>query len=303
MRREFEMTSETIAALRPKQRPIRATAARPQASGVNSILFYVHDDDRLDARLQAALSIARTCSAHLQLLSVVPIEAYTVSDGFGGMFVSAEIGEALQEQAAKVRAQVERQLSKEDVRWDYQSVTGVTIAELAERAALSDLVIMGREPRERDFGRTAIGLAGQLLHRSSTPLFIPANGDVSPDLTGRAVIAWNGSFEAANAVRSSIGLLRMAADVRIVRYAEPERRVFPSTTLLEYLSRHDVHAELDEREPQGDVAANLSTYALAAGADYLLMGGYGHSRAGEFLFGGVTRELLRECPVSLVVAH
>jgi nucleotide-binding universal stress UspA family protein len=33
------------------------------------------------------------------------------------------------------------------------------------------------------------------------------------------------------------------------------------------------------------------------------MGGYSHSRAGEFLFGGVTRDLLRACPISLVMAH
>jgi nucleotide-binding universal stress UspA family protein len=293
------MSPETITALKPRQR----TTARRIDSGVRSVLFHVHQDDQLDQRLQAALSIARTCSAHLQLLSVVPIEAYTITDGFGGMFVSPEIGDALEEEASQVRERIECQLNKEDVSWDYASCTSVTINILAEHAALADIAILGREPRELDFGRSAIGLTGQLLHRSHTPLFIPARGDANPDLGGTAVIAWNGSFEAANAVRSVIGLLRLASDVRIVRYAEPLPSVFPDTRLLEYLSRHGIHAELDEREPHGDVSANLATYALTAGASYLVIGGYSHSRMGEYLYGGVTRDLLRDCAVSLIVAH
>jgi nucleotide-binding universal stress UspA family protein len=38
-------------------------------------------------------------------------------------------------------------------------------------------------------------------------------------------------------------------------------------------------------------------------AEYVVMGGYSHSRAGEFLFGGVTRQLLHDCSVTLVMAH
>ena len=51
------------------------------------------------------------------------------------------------------------------------------------------------------------------------------------------------------------------------------------------------------------VLCGVVLYAVLAGASYLVMGGYSHSRAGEFLFGGVTRSLLREFPISLVMAH
>ena len=65
------------------------------AGSIKSILFQVHEDDALEARLQCALSLARSCSAHLHLLQVVPLEAYTVVDTYGGVFASGEIVEAL----------------------------------------------------------------------------------------------------------------------------------------------------------------------------------------------------------------
>ena len=43
--------------------------------------------------------------------------------------------------------------------------------------------------------------------------------------------------------------------------------------------------------------------AQCLGAQYIVMGGYSHSRLGEYVFGGVTRTLLKDCPVALVIAH
>ena len=81
-----------------KQTPVRALTGS-EDSNVKSILFLVHDDRELEHRLQAALSIARACAAHLQLLHVVPIEAYTVCDAFGGTFVSTTLVDALEQEA------------------------------------------------------------------------------------------------------------------------------------------------------------------------------------------------------------
>src|SRR5689334_13982120 len=98
MRRANELVIERESA----QRGIQESAAAP----IKAILFAVHDDDELETRLQAALSLARACSAHLQLVQVIPLEAYTVVDTYGGAFVSGEIVEALEEQAAKLRNQL-----------------------------------------------------------------------------------------------------------------------------------------------------------------------------------------------------
>lgn len=270
---------------------------------IKSILFHVHDDDHLEQQLQAALSIARACSAHLQLLHVVPIEAYTFVDTYGGTNLSAQLVEALEEQARAVQANVERRLRNEDVSWDYHALTFPIAAAVIGHASLADLVIVGRQPRAPDFGHGGSYPIHRLIAESRTPILIP--GDQAPiaDLDGPAVIAWNGSVEAANAVRGAIGLLKLAPQVKVVRFVESKSAQFPNTQLLEYLSRHGIHADFDERQTIYSAAVDIVAYARSQGCAYLVMGGYSHSRAGEFLFGGVTRDLLRECPVSIVTMH
>jgi nucleotide-binding universal stress UspA family protein len=284
---------------RPPLKGLQESASAP----IKNILFVVHDDDGLQARLQAALSLARACSAHLQLLQVIPLEAYTVVDTYGGTFVNGEIVEALEEQAAKVRSALEEHLGKEDISWSYEVTTSPTLPELLKNAAFADLVIMGRQPNWREFSRTGPGLLGALLCSTHAPLCIPGEGRNCFDPFGTAIIAWNGSIEGANAVRSAIGLLRMASSVRIIRYVEDKEIMFPDKALLEYLSRHGVHAEMESHVPKSGIAEEVTVFATRAGAEYVVMGGYSHSRAGEFLFGGVTRDLLRACPISLVMAH
>ena len=293
------MKSQIVMERQPELKGIQETGAAP----IKAILFPVHDDDGLDARLQTGLSLARACSAHLQFLQIIPLEAYTVVDTYGGAFASSEIVEALEDHAAMTRSRLEDRLSKEDVSWSYEVATSPTLPALLKNAAFADLVFMGRQPRWHEFSRTGPGLLGELVCGARTPLLIPGDDAAMLDPFGNAVIAWNGSIEAANAVRASIGLLQMASDVRIVHYTEAKENAFPDTRLLEYLSRHGVSAVLDMRTSRTDVVSDLIEYSKVFAAEYLVMGGYTHTRVGEFLFGGVTRELLRACPISLVMAH
>ena len=272
-------------------------------AGIKSILLHVHDDSHLEHRLQAALSIARACTAHLQLLHVVPIEAYTFVDAYGGMNLSAQLVEALEDQARTVQASVQERLRNEDVSWDYQSATSPLAAAVIGHASLADLVIVGREHSAPDFGLGGSYLINRLIAESRTPILIPGDQVPIAEFDWPAVIAWNGSVEAANAVRGGIGLLKLAPKVKVVRFVESKPAQFPNTQLLEYLSRHGIHADFDERQIIYSPAADIVAYARSKGCAYLVMGGYSHSRAGEFLFGGVTRDLLRECPVSIVTMH
>ena len=279
------------------------------SSTVKTILVHVQTDERVDGRIEAGLALARASSAHLSCIHVTPIQAYVAFDSFGGIFVMDDVIRSIDEQAAKLRSRIEKKLRNEDVSWDYEKITGDVVTSIVSRAALADLVVIGREPRHDDFVEPAIGLLGDLLHRSRSPLFIPGDGPAAVDPAGLALIAWDGSYEAANAVRSSIGLLKLARDVRIVRVAEVKDEGFPQTKVLEYLSRQGINAELVIEQPPSDgrdddvVAAALVAHARAAAAAYLVMGGYSHSRMRERVFGGVTRALLGNCPVPLVVAH
>lgn len=294
------------------ERPtVRKAASRPDVdSGIKTILLHVQNDESLDGRIQTALSLARACEAHLSCLHITPIEAYVAFDSFGGVFVMNDVIKALDEEEARLHSRVEEELRNEDVSWDYIQVTGNVAGQLVSHAALADLIVTGREPHRSDFVGPAVGLLGDLICRSRAPLFIPSDDARPVDPTGLALIAWDGSYEAANAVRSSVGLLKLASSVHILQIKEQEKdEAFPSTRLLEYLSRHDVHAEYSVIEAgvdvndQGVISDTLAARAQALRASYLVMGGYNHSRVGEYIFGGVTRTMLSEAPVPLLIAR
>lgn len=287
----------------------RSAPVADKQSSLRSIVLHIQDDATLDNRLEAALSLARSTGAHLSCLHVTPIQAYVAFDTFGGVFVMKGVLDKLEEQETELRARVEGKLGGEDVSWDYEQITGDVTAQIVDRAALADLVVVGRQPHRQGFGGPAMGMMGDLLHRARTPLFVPGDDQALIEVAGSALIAWDGSYEAANAVRASLGLLKLASDVAVIQVAEDKERAFPGTKLLEYLSRHDVHADLSVQDPPGGshdskvIAATLVAHAKGMRAAYMVMGGYSHNRVREMAFGGVTRALLKECPIPLVIAH
>ena len=291
-------------------RPVQATRPSATLSTIRTILLHVQDDPSLDSRIENALVLARSCSAHLSCLHVVPIEAYVAFDQVGGLFVMNDVMKALDEQQAELRTKIEAKLGSEDVNWDYEEVTGSVAAQLIGHAALTDLVITSREPHRTEFVGSTVSFLGDLICNSRTPLFIPTDDGRPVDVTGSVLIAWDCSYEAANAVRSAVGLLKLASSVHILQIREDGKdEAFPSTRLLEYLSRHGVHAEysvieagVDEHD-QKVISDTLAARAQALRAAYLVMGGYNHSRVGEYIFGGVTRTMLAEAPLPLVIAR
>jgi nucleotide-binding universal stress UspA family protein len=297
---EQEMDRDNKAQLLMEREKIAPASVQQQ--GLKTILFHVNDDPSGIVRLEVALSLARASGAHLHCLHVSPIEAYTVVDVIG-TFVNAGVAEALEDQATKLRAEIEGKLANEDVTWNYEQVTGVLMSQLVRRAALADLIITAREPSQPEFGGPAITLLGDLLRQSRTPLLVVPEDATEFDPLGPAVIAWNGSYEAANTVRWTVPLLALASEIRVVQFSEDKEDLVPATGLLEYLSRQNISAELDVRSaPPAGIAAGLIDYAQERRASTLLIGGYSHSRAGQFLFGGVTRSLLKSCPLPLVIA-
>jgi nucleotide-binding universal stress UspA family protein len=287
----------------------RRVAQHPAGAGVKTLLLHVQTEKTLNQPLEAALSLARACDAHLSCLHVTPIQAYTALDSFGGIFIMEDVLKAMGEGDSELRDRIEAKLSNAGVSWDYTQITGDVPSQVIGRAALTDLIVTSRQPKRTDFQGATIGLLGDLLNRSRTPLLIAADEGKVPDPTGPAMIAWNGSMEAANAVRSAVGLLKISSDVKVVSIEEDKDEAFPATTLLEYLSRHGIHAELNVETARPEAwdddypYACLISKAEQMNAAYVVMGGYSHSRISEFMFGGLTRSMLAGSPVPVFIAH
>ena len=109
----------------------------------------------------------------------------------------------------------------------------------------------------------------------------------------------------ANTVRQCVPLLRRAGAIEVLSATEDgKEQRFPGTQLLRCLSRHGIHANLQTLEvPKEVIGPVLAQRAMELGASYLLMGAYNHSRLGEYLFGGVTRTLLADSPLPLIIGR
>jgi nucleotide-binding universal stress UspA family protein len=119
-----------------------------------------------------------------------------------------------------------------------------------------------------------------------------------------AAVAWNGTTEAATAVRHAVELLEPGAKVTIIQIGELPDTATPASALADYLGWHCFESEtrLIEDKPRS-TGQLIMTAANDAEADLLVMGAYSHSRFREMLLGGVTEQMLRGCNLPVLLAH
>jgi nucleotide-binding universal stress UspA family protein len=270
---------------------------------MKTILLPIDDDIGADARMQVALDVARAVRGHLSCVQVTPMSAFIVTSEFGGVFVLNDVADAIEKHEARLRSQTEARLGREDVPWDYTHVDGSVPESIVSRADLADLIVLAPAVGPERTGDPLPLAGGVAVHARVPVLVVPQRATGFP-LGAPALIAWNGRPEAAAAIRSALPLLRFASSITVVTVAEPDPSGFPATEACEYLSRHGLKAELREVDAgtRGVADALLATRE-ALGAGYVVMGAYGHSRLRELLLGGVTRQMLRDCPVPMLLAH
>ncbi len=181
--------------------------------------------------------------------------------------------------------------------------------EVVAHARMADLIVIARAPGAR---RARQELFTDVLFKSGRPvLLVP--GDERSERTpkrswDRVLVAWDAKPQAVRAVVAAMPLLQHASAVRLVTVdAVPSRSGHgegPGREVAAYLSRRDVRVELHNIDGLGRTTGRaLHDAAMEFGADAIVMGAYGHSRAREVLFGGVTRELTADSNTPLFMSH
>lgn len=265
---------------------------------MKTIALLVHDDAGQEARLQAALGMARAFQGHLICVEIaVPLAA---GDPFGGMAPVLTSAELVRESAN--RARIEARLQEELVGWDWVELVGDIATCLARAATFADLIVVDRDT-DALIAIGAARAAGELLVRTGKPILAVPADSLGFDPAGRALIAWDGSASANAAMRAALPLLRHATDVALVEFDDGSVPITAEDAAT-YLARHGILATVHPPHPlAGNAGKALLERVERDRADYLVMGGYGHSRLRERLFGGVTRTLLSKSPVPLFLAH
>ncbi len=259
------------------------------------------DSQRNAARISLfSAALARQFSGHViglhaETLSTVPLIApMEIPDP---MAVEA-LQKAAQEETRRVEAIFRDKMDGEGLSYEWRSYissAGYGSDSVLQCARASDLII-ACQPDERTGGDGSADI-DSLLHDTGRPLLLIPYAISEPQPIRRALIAWNGSKEAARAAFDAIPFLRSAESVEIFSVDPPgmprQAPELAGADIAAALSRHGVQVALrTEENCQIPTAAAIENRLTEKGVDLLVMGGYGHSRWWEMLFGGVTRSIL-----------
>ncbi len=270
-----------------------------------TIMVHVDADPTSNARVRLAAELADRFAAHLIGISACVLPPYPAE---GAYFVTREVVEQERRDVTALLARAELSfraaIPADRSRIEWRSQIELPDVVLATQARAADLVIVGR-PQGRIDPTRAPDPGGVVL-RAGRPVLVVPPGINS--LSGeRVIVGWKDAREARRAVNDALPFLQRAAAVTLVEVRDPDsedegRRHIED--VAQYLARHDVPVGPKlVSHPTGSVADELVRLARAEGADLIVGGAYGHSRFGEWAFGGVTRDLLASSPICCLFSH
>jgi nucleotide-binding universal stress UspA family protein len=122
----------------------------------------------------------------------------------------------------------------------------------------------------------------------------------------RVIVGWDGSRSAARAIADAMPLLTKAKaiEVVIVTSERPKSDEIAGADIGHHLARHDLKVEVKRIvATDTSIADTLLSHAADTAADFMVMGGYGHSRLREFVLGGATRGILSSMTIPVLMSH
>lgn len=276
------------------------------------LLVVLDSDASARARIEIAVALAERFSAHLVGLYPLPMPEAPRHFGYYDPALLNPLFEELRarahDAADKAREVFEHIASRRGVSAEWREIPEGADADPTVHARYADLAVLGQLDPDSGEPDTIRPRPEQVTLASGRPILVVPYVGNFPDLGRRVVIGWNASREAARAVNDAMPLLT-AAEIVIISMIDPREGPrahgeLPGADISLHLARHGVKAQI-ERTVSADLPVGevLLSRAADLGADLLVMGAYGHSRARELLLGGATRSLLRSMTLPVLMSH
>lgn len=257
--------------------------------------------------VRAALDLAARCDAHVTGLTIA---FEPVVPGFVAAPMPADYIELARNQALKAAQESGKTFNdmarmagvKSEVR-TAEMITGGSAEAVLSHCRLTDLVVLGQDNPDEPEPMREMLIETVLFEVGVPVLVVPYIGGALP--LKKVMVAWDGSPTATRAVHAALPVLQMADKVTVM-IVETGRRPHgePGSDIATYLARHGLDVTIDVvPRPSGGVGDAILNYVSDKGIDLVVMGGYGHSRMREFLFGGATRDILAAMTVPVLMAH
>ena len=270
--------------------------------------------------LDAALAVATTSNAHIQAFFTHPdprnVAIPQVGEGMTAGMIETLI-DAAEGQLKTTRGvvrnnydswrqdnnidEIENPASTDGITTRLAEVQGELNNNVAKAGRMADIFCMV-QPGEDDDAELSAMLTTALMETGKMVMLTPGGETVDPIKS--VAIGWNGSREAARAVALAMPILEAAETVIVLAgtsdYLSPDD-VNAFTTSLQW---HGVKAKAHMFTLNGqDPAERLQTEARNRGAQLLVLGAYSHSRLREFVFGGVTDDIINAAKMPILMAH
>lgn len=275
-----------------------------------------------EAALHTALMVARIWNAHVHCLHV-RVDARDVAPLAGEGLSGAMIEEMMAateresgERAGRVHALFERFVEGRDVTialnaesalrsvgptLSFESIAGREEDVVAQQSRLYDMAVVPHPETEDDVSSSDALHA--VLFDSGRPVLI-APREPPATLGTRVCCAWNGTAESAAAINAALPWLHRAEHVQLLHSEGYQRRGPGVEGIRAYLRWHEIEAEAVSFKPQTrEVGAGLLGAARDFGADLLCMGAYSHSRLRQLILGGVTRHVLENADIPVLMCR
>jgi nucleotide-binding universal stress UspA family protein len=286
---------------------------------IKTILVPATGSDSDLAVFGSALSVARLFGAHIDALHAhldpVEVAVRLTSDTagtplVGGLIEKLEEDFRAREEKAKrlfenfcsgegIALLEEATTGRKEVTAEWHVETGHEGQLIAVSGMTADLIVAGRGAEDNASARSILEAA---LLDTGRPLLIPTSSPVPPIEGGTIAIAWKPTPQAAHAVMAAMPLLGVAAKIIVASVAERADQS-GGEALARNLRRHGFHAEVEQIGADDQDPADALLGRIEGRAGLLVMGGYGHSRFREWVFGGFTRRVLTEAPLPVLMMH
>jgi nucleotide-binding universal stress UspA family protein len=261
-----------------------------------------------DAAADYAISVARAFEAHLAGISFA-YEPVVPGSVFGS--VAVELVATHRAECEKAARAAISYFDETTRRVGLSAESRLQTASPAEAASMFgriahrfDLAVVAQAAPEMLPGRDLIIEAA--LFESGRPVLVVPYIQRDGLMLDRVMVCWDGSRNAARAVGDAMPLLRRAKAVEVVIVAGEAAKSdeLPGADIAHHLARHGLKVELQRIvSPTVDVANTILSHAADAGTDFIVMGGYGHSRMRELVLGGATRGILASMTVPTLMSH
>ena len=269
-----------------------------------AVMVYVDADGTPERRVRLSATLADKFNATLIGLSAIAIRPPMMVKGFAmDRATEAEVA-ALSTKLADKGSWFHNIARAEHRKLEWRPVFDFPGNAVAREARSADLIVIGQMSGPGDT-YSSLEPGDAVLRIGRAALIVP---DSATSLRAqRVVIGWKDCREARRAVQDALPFLGDATRVTITeicRSGEEEAARNHLDDVALYLTRHRINAGPKVIiQQEGSGAAQLIKLAEDEGADLIVTGAYGHGRLGEWIFGGMTNDLLATSPICCFMSN